>query len=86
MKVGLASACSPGHGSDTPISKPTAAASCNPAPAACGNQRRWRRPSHASAAPSSANTAAVARADNASGTASVAKPTASSAYDWPSAA
>ena len=63
-----------------------AAASCRPAPVNCGNQRCWRKPSHASAAPSSANTEAVARADNASGTAKVAKPTASNAYEVPSAA
>ena len=59
------------------MAKAAAAASCNPAPANCGSRRCWRSPSHASAAPSSANTLAVACADSASGTASVAKPTAS---------
>ena len=31
----------------------SAAASCRPAPVSCGSQRCWRKPSHASAAPSS---------------------------------
>jgi len=64
-----------------PIANASAAASCKPAPVNCGRRRCWRRPSQASAAPSSANTQAVACADKASGTASVAKPTASRAYD-----
>ena len=58
-----------------------AAAICRPAPVSCGSRRDCRSPSQTSAAPSSANTLAVAWADSASGTASVAKPTASRAYD-----
>ena len=64
-----------------PIENAIAAANCRPAPVNCGKRRCWRRPSQANAAPSSANTQAVACADKASGTARVAKPTASSAYD-----
>ncbi|MCW0435916.1 hypothetical protein NB723_000880 [Xanthomonas sacchari] len=86
MKVALATAWVSWAMSSTPTRKPNDAASCRPAPLNCGSQRRWRRPSHANAEPSNANTLAVARADSASGTANVANPTASTAYACPSTA
>ena len=61
----------------------SAAASCSPTPVACGSRRRCRSPSQMSAAPSSANRQAVTLAENASGTARVAKPTASVAFATP---
>ncbi len=55
----------------------TAANGCSARPASQGNFRPWRRPSQATPAPSSAQTLAVVLALKASGTASVAKPSAS---------
>ena len=60
------------------MKKASAAASCRAAPLQRGSRRPVRSPSQTRPAPSTANTAAVARADSASGTARVAKPAASS--------
>ncbi len=54
---------------------------CSALPRNSGRLRPWRSPSHTSAAPSIAQVHAVERADSASGTAIVAKPSASNACD-----